>query len=297
MLRPQDDDHGIYLAACGLFSGWRGCEIWRSNDGVTYTRAGLTMTAPTPQGYATTVLQAFTGGHVIDTLSHVTIALAPGSGALASVTEQQFLDGLQGGVIGDELVLFRDAELLSADTYRITRFLRYRAGTEGAVHATGEPFVLLSPATIRRLALSAGDKGSARWFKAVTAGRTLASTVPQKLLFQSIGKKPLKPIDVRAGKDAANNWVARWIRRSRLAAGWNDFVDTPDDGTVFDLEIWNSTFTTLKRTIAAIAGETYTYSAADQTTDFGGTQSTLYWRLHPASAEYGRGDYVQRTST
>jgi hypothetical protein len=299
LLRPEDDGDGLYIAACGAFAGWRGCEIWRSNDGVSYSQAGLVMSAATPMGYATTALQDHTGGNVIDTHSELTVVLIPNSGTLSTITEQQFYDGEQGALIGGEVVLFRDATLIAANTYTIKTFLRARAGTAFALagHVAGEAFTLLSPASLKRLAMAASDRGSVRHFKAVTAGRTETATSPVSLTYNAIGKKPLTPIDLFAGKQINGDWVLTWEVISRLAEGWNPSVDTPADGTVYDIEIWDSSFATLKRTISSIDAKTHTYTGAEQTTDFGSGQTTLYWRLHPTSADFGRGDYAQRTST
>jgi hypothetical protein len=57
----------------------------------------------------------------------------------------------------------------------------------------------------------------------------------------------------------------------------------------YEVEIYSSnTYVTLKRTITATS-QTAAYSAANQETDFGGTQSTVYFKVFQLSATVGRG--------
>jgi hypothetical protein len=62
----------------------------------------------------------------------------------------------------------------------------------------------------------------------------------------------------------------------------------------YEVDIYNSTYTTLKRTISATS-ETAAYSAADQTTDFGSAQNPIYYQVRQMSAAIGRG-YELETS-
>lgn len=303
LLRPQDDDVGMYVAAAGALSGWRGCELWRSNDGTTYTSTGVRVTSPTPMGVTLTELPDFTGGNIVDEHSTLRVTLTPGSGELASVTYDEFLAGEQAALIGDEIVLFRDAVLVAGSTYDLFGFLRGRAGTERfmGAHAAGDRFTLLSPSSLARVPMSLGDQGVVRHFKAVSFGQTLIQTAPTRITFQNVGKRPLAPLHLEAGRDADTKiWTIKWRRQSRLAQGWNDYVDTPvgEGSLAFELEIYSdATFTVLKRSVSGIAAETYQYGYDDQFTDFGFWPTTINVRVYQVSAEFGRGLAAEGTLT
>lgn len=303
LLRPQDDDVGMYVAAAGALSGWRGCELWRSNDGTTYTSTGVRITSPTPMGVTVTELPNFSGGGVVDEHSTVRVTLMPGAGELASVTYDEFLAGEQAALIGDEIVLFREAVLVAGSTYDLSGFLRGRAGTERFMdsHAAGDRFVLLSASSLVRVPMSIGDAGVVRHFKAVTFGQSLLQTTPTRITFENVGKRPLAPLHLEAGRDADSKvWTIKWRRQSRLAQGWNDYVDTPvgEAALSFDLEIYSdASFTVLKRTVSGIGDETYQYGYDDQFTDFGMWPTTLNLRVYPVSAGFGRGLAAEGTLT
>ena len=50
----------------------------------------------------------------------------------------------------------------------------------------------------------------------------------------------------------------------------------------------DGTYTTIKRTISSTAPAAV-YTSADQTTDFGSNQATLYLKIYQMSATVGRG--------
>jgi len=59
------------------------------------------------------------------------------------------------------------------------------------------------------------------------------------------------------------------------------------------VEIYDSTYTTLKRKISGISSQTTTYSAANQVTDFDSAQSTVYAKVYQVSATAGNGFALQ----
>jgi hypothetical protein len=57
----------------------------------------------------------------------------------------------------------------------------------------------------------------------------------------------------------------------------------------YEVEVWDSGYTTLKRTLTA-STPTVTYTSANQVTDFGSNQATLYLKIYQLSAIVGRGN-------
>jgi hypothetical protein len=83
-----------------------------------------------------------------------------------------------------------------------------------------------------------------------------------------------------------------WIRRTRLGGAWADSVGTvPLNETteVYDLEIWDSTWSTIKRTVTALTSPSYAYTGAQQFSDFGAYPSSFNIKVYQVSAVVGRG--------
>lgn len=291
MLRDSDDDAGFYAAACGLAAGWRGAALYQSSDGgATYSMLAALASNAT-LGTVTNMLGDFHGGNVPDELNSITVVLVHGT--LASVPYASFIGGAQAAVVGSEILYFRDATLNGDGSYTLKGLLRGRRGSEYAMdaHVAGERFVLLNPATVTRIAASTADIGVARLYKAVTYGSSLAATPAQSFTNVGAGLKPYAPVQLGGGRDAAGNVMLTWVRRTRVSGEWRDAVDVPlgEGGEAYDLEIWDSARTTLKRTFAGLNSPSAIYTAAQQTADFGGAQETVHFSVYQRSSLVGRG--------
>lgn len=307
LLRDEDNGPGIYGAASGLNSSWSNAALYKSIDGGTsYAQTSHVFSTAATLGSATTVLPNFTGGNTIDAISTVDVRVRPGQ-TLQSITDDQLLAGGNPAVLGVELLHFGSAVLISADTWRLSRLLRWRRGTDAymSAHAIGDPFVLLSTDTIRRIGLTAAEVGVQRIWKAPASGATLDSTAPYPFVDTGVSLKPLSPVHLRAGRTANASWdvTIAWDRRTRISPQWRYAFDPPlgEDDERYQVEIWDSTFTTLKRTLPS--STTYyttpqaTYSSADQVTDWGSNQTTIYARVKQFSTVVGAGFSGQAAMT
>jgi hypothetical protein len=296
MLRDADNDPGFYAAACATNTaeiGWPGCQVYVSVDsGTTYSVA---FNVPPPEsvlGVTTDALADFAGGNIPDEISSVNVELTHGS--LSSTTFSGLLSGANAAVIGDEILFFRDATLEVDGSYTLRGFLRGRRGSEYAMplHAAGERFVLVDMARMVRVAQSTADIGIPKLYKPVSAGRTLALTASQTFTNEGTGLKPYAPVHLGGGRDASGNLTINWVRRNRISAEWRDSVDVPNSETSesYVVEIYDDDeYTSVLRTITGLSSPTTSYSAANQTTDFGSPQSTIYFKVYQLSAVIGRG--------
>lgn len=294
MLRDADDNVGIYLGgapATGSTAGW-GASVWQSSDnGATYNSV-LNLTAAATQGVTTSVLGVdYNYGKKVDERNSVTVKLQYGT--LASVTFSQFLNGAQMCVIGDEIMLFREALLVSAMTYRLRGFLRGFRGSEGQIgnHANGERFVLVNTETIKRITGSTADIGRTWLFKAVTIGQQLDAAVAQSFTYSGAGLMPYAPCQIGGGRSGAGDVILKWVRRNRTSGEWRSLVDVPmtESTEAYQVDIYSDgTYTTVKRTLQSTS-PTVTYTAAQQNTDFGSLQSTVYFKVYQMSGTVGRG--------
>jgi hypothetical protein len=294
MLRDADNDPGFYAAACARdpLATWGGTTIFVSSDGGTSYASLATIASETTMGYTTDALGDFLGGDIPDELSHVNVVL--NQGALSSTNYAGLLAGTYMAVIGDEIVYFRDAALQSNGSYTLTGFLRGRRGSEYAMgtHAAADRFILVNHSTMARIAQTTADIGVAKLFKPVSGGGTLAGTTAQAFTNFGTGLKPYAPVHLGGGRNAAGDLTINWTRRNRIDGSWRDLVDVPmsEATEAYEVEIYSDgTYTTLKRTITSISAQTTSYTAAQQTTDFGSPQATVYFKVYQLSAAVGRG--------
>jgi hypothetical protein len=294
MLRDADNDPGFYAAACAADPNalsWAGCTVYVSADGGATYSALSTITGESVMGEATTALPDFPGGNIVDELSHVTVKLK--RGALSSTSYAGLLAGTNAAVIGDEILYFRDATLNSDGTYTLRGFLRGRRGSEYAMagHAAHDRFVLVDATKMVRVAQSTADIGIAKLYKAVTAGMSIADVTAQTFTNLGVGLMPYAPVHLGGGRNAAGDVILTWVRRNRISGEWRSGVDVPmsEATEAYEVEIWNAGYTTRKRLITGLTSPTATYTAAQQSSDWGGLQSTVYFRVFQRSAVVGRG--------
>ena len=290
-MRDSDNDAGVYFAACGYRTGWGGCALFKSNDnGSTYSQI-FSVTDEASIGNATTALGNFYGGNIFDELNSVTIKMF--TGTLSSTTELAVLNGANYAVLGDELIQFKNAELIAANTYKLTGLLRGRRGTEWAMgaHAIGERFVLASTVSWRRIPLQSGDIGLTRLFKPVSFGMTIQQTAAIPVTPAAVGLECYSPVQAGAGRNSAGDVTINWIRRNRLNAEWRDYTDVPMSEAVesYEIDIMDATFTAVKRTLTA-STNSVTYTVAQQAADYTSEGlDTIYVNIYQLSAIVGRG--------
>lgn len=296
MLRDADNDAGFYVAANGWQTGWPGCVLFKSVDGgASYSEVSAITTAA-PVGSATSVLADWAGGNRFDTANTVTVKLI-GDGTLSSASELAIYNGTNGALLGNEIIQYTTATLNGDGSYTLSGLLRGRQGTEWAMpsHSVGDRFVALNTSSLQRVSAQTSEIGLARLYKAVTIGSTLAATNALSFTNTAIGLKPYAPVQLTGSRDGSNNLTINWIRRTRVGGAWLDRVDVPigETSELYDVEIWDSTYSTLKRTFSSLTSATASYTAAQQTTDFGSVQNPVYCRVYQLSATVGRGTKLE----
>lgn len=290
MLRDTDNDAGIYFAACGYRSGWGGAALFKSNDGgATYSQVTST-NDEAAIGYATTAMGDFFSGNIFDESNTVTVQMI--AGTLSSASELLVLNGANYAVLGDELIQFKNATLVSAGVYTLSGLLRGRKGTEWAMgsHSVGDRFVLANTATWRRVPLQTSDIGLSRLFKFPTFGTTLQQASATGLTPAGVGLECYSPVEVGAGRNASGDLVINWTRRGRLNAEWRDYADIQlgEEVESYEVDIMDATFTTVLRTLTA-STNTLTYTIAQQASDYGDGLDSAYMNVYQLSSVVGRG--------
>jgi hypothetical protein len=303
LLRDQDDGMGVYAAACAVpgsnNDNWRGAQVYKSNDNeASFFSYGSPLAAAAIAGICTVTNPVFGSSNQFDESAVITVTLS--NGTLSSVTEEAVLNGANFALVGDEVIQFKNAVLGgSVGEYTLTGLLRGRAGSEWAMatHDAGERFLLLTPGSISLLPAPTAEYGLARQYRGVSYGRFLDEAATVDFTHNAISKHPLSPVLVGGGRDAAGNITINWTRRSRIDSSWRNNVDVPlgEASEAYEVEIYsNSSFTTVKRTISGLTTANASYTAAQQTTDFGSNQSTVYAIVYQLSAVVGRGFGARR---
>jgi hypothetical protein len=298
LLRDQDDGVGFYAAACGYISSWHGAQIFKSSDsGASWSPFGSAILNASTMGTVTTVLGNFLSGNIFDELNSVTVRVF--NGTLSSINEIAVLNGGNVGLIGGEIIQFKNATLTGTSTYKLTGLLRGRQGTEWAMstHAIGDRFVLLNASSTYIEGALSSEYNLARKYRGVTFGGFLSDASDINFTDTAVAQKPYAPVQLGGGRDASGNITGNWIRRTRTTGSWNNLTDVPlgEASESYDVEIWNAGYTTLKRTFAALITPTVPYTSAQQVTDFGSNQSPVYIRVYQNSATVGRGYKLEGT--
>lgn len=287
---PGDDiDKAVLrMGAAGLSGNWTGSAIYRSDDGgASYTRV-LDLTVPAAIGSASSVL-ASGPLTVFDEQNTVTVVLV-GSVELQNAAELAVLNGANAAMLGSELIQFKTATLVEPGKYTLGGLLRGRLGTEWAIstHAAGERFILLNN-NVSRQVLPNTAIGLIRSYKPVTFGNTVSVTAAQDFTYTGVAFKPYSPVLVAGARDGSSNLTITWVRRTRLGGAWQDNVDIPLNETTeaYEVDIMNGG--NVVRTLTGIISPTASYTAAQQTTDFGSPQSSVSVKIYQMSNIIGRG--------
>jgi hypothetical protein len=232
-LTNTDTSQGLYVAACGYSASWPGAAIEMSRDDSTFT-ASTSIASAAAMGYTSAALGAFSGGNQPDELNTVTVTLYDPGAALNSITYANFLNNENVALIGNEIVGFRNATLVSGTTYKLNGLLRGLQGTEAAMltHVSGERFVCLSQGGLGSVGINLTDLGQPLYFlpQTLNASSSQSQTVtdtPTNARVQPLSPVLFKCFEVGTGASASVDMF--WFRRARVNNQWVDNTDVPLD--------------------------------------------------------------------
>ena len=259
-VRPQ-----IVAMAAGTEAGWRRAALLASFDGGrSWTPAGST-SAPAVMGHATTALPVGDSA-LVDERNSIDVELLNENMWLESRSDEALAAGANAAVLGEELIQFGRATPIGPRSFRLSRLLRGRRGTEWAAsaHSAGEPFALIEreamaaidplPTTlgaeVQLLAQGVGDPPNPRHFSLIIRGQALA---------------PPSPVHLRAEQTPTGAIEISWTRRSRIGWAWGAGTDAPlgEEAEAYQLRISGPAF---DRRVALNEAR-YLYTAEQQSAD------------------------------
>jgi hypothetical protein len=281
-LRDRDyNSYGFYVAAAGYLPDWDGTAVLKSADNGDNFTLLETINTASVFGQATTVLGNFYSGNIFDELNTVRVAV---NGTLSSATWDEVLNGANPILIGDEILQFRTATLVSTGIYDLTGLLRGRRGTEWAMgtHIINERAVFLDENKLHFIALDATDYNTQRLYGFVTSGETIEEATTDYLTYTGENLKPFPPVHLAAAIASDDSISLSWDQRTRYHGLWLSGRAPLEDeaDTEFEVVIYNdSNFTTALRTTTGITSSPWSYTVAMQTADFGYPVKTIHYKV------------------
>lgn len=302
-LDALQDNPGLTAVMYGFTANWPGGALVRSDDqGQTWqTLQGfeskanvftVAETGATPTAYA------------IDAATVLTLTPAHDSATVYSITEAQLYTPQNiaaWGVDGRwEIVAFKTV-IDNSGTYTAKDFLRGLYGTEWAAsqHAAGDYLVMLDTATARFIGLPTTAIGVERLWRGVTQGFPVSTAADIADTYEANNLLPLAPVDLNGSRSqTTDDWTLTWQRRTRWPVELLSGSDVPlgEASESYEIEIYDATFTALKRTLTATTNSV-AYTSAQQIADHGSVQQTLYVKVRQVSAVVGGGRWLQQSIT
>lgn len=255
----------VVAAAAGVQAGWRSAELF-IEDAVTAGLTSIGGTAPSAiMGIVLAPPSATASPALFDMVSALDVQLLNGAMTLASADDAALLRGANMALVGGEVIQFGIATQTGPDTWRLTRLLRGRRGTEWAMtgHVGSEAFLLLDQTSLLAIPSAYAIMGSTLLLDAIGIGDTTPATASALVGGQAV--LPLSPVHERA-VFSGGDWQFGWVRRSRIGWQWLDGVDAPlgeaQESYRVDLKQGDTVFRT-----ATVSVPTWIYAAASIAAD------------------------------
>jgi hypothetical protein len=296
MIHSAQSGPSFLAAMTGALAGWRGGVLMQSTDAGS-SWASLQDFGPPGSSMGTcTNSLGVVESRMIDSASLLNVTLTQGE--LYSVTQLAMFGGANHFAYGAdgrwEIIAAQTCTLVSGTSYVLQNLLRGRFGSEWAMglHAVGDALILLDTTDVAIIAMSSGTIGLSYLYRGITVDQDISTDSNRSFAYQGVNLKPLSPVYLNGSRDpSSNDWTLTWIRRTRTGGEWRDYVDASlgEEVEAYQIEIYaNGTYATIKRTISTTS-PTASYTNANQMTDFGSNQSTLYLKIYQMSAVVGRG--------
>lgn len=301
----KNKESGFYVGVMAATEGWRGAQVLRASEAagsyepiadVAYDLVAGEISQALPPPPA-----GFNSATDFDDDTVIRVALNRSDMMLASVTDADLVAGANAIYVGPragsggEIIQFGEAEMVSPGVYDLTHLKRGQRGTEGMwSQPVGSFFVLLETAALTRVDFGYSDVGVTSWYKAVSILLDEDAADPVAWTNGGAGLRPYAPVDLDLEGVTGGDLDLSWVRRSRI--GWG--ISPPplaEEYEAYVVQIRNAAGTSTVREIN-VSEPFATYTAAQQTVDFGAPVSSLRWRVAQISASYGPGAFASAYS-
>ncbi len=216
----------VVAAAAGTQAGWRAAELF-VEDASTGGLTSLGITAPSAtMGTVLTAPDASASPALFDMVSALDVQLLHDEMLLSNADDSSLLAGANAALVGQEAIQFGQAVQTGPTTWRLTRLLRGRRGTEWAMagHVAGERFLLLDDQSLFAVPSAQAAMGAMLHLAAISIGDVTPAQASEVVTGQAV--LPLSPAHLQAVQ-TGGDWQFGWVRRSRNGWLWNDGADAP----------------------------------------------------------------------
>lgn len=279
-LRDQDDQVGLYLAACGPVGQWRGAQVALSIDGGATWRDVLQLTQSTTMGALSDVLPIWSE-HIPDTVHTLEVALTDGD--FESATLDAMYAGANPLCVGEEILQFQTQTLTSPKEYVLGPALfRGRKNTDPNAWPTGTRVVDLTG--VYFLPLDRSYIGQILSVRFTTFGTDVQYGTIKTIDFslpKSVQEWPVT--DIRSARASDEALTLDWVPRNRLGTSRRPYASSWFTGYLLSF----TDGTTTKQFV--VSSPTFSYSAVDQVADFG-LAGTLTVTLSATNSIIGAGE-------
>jgi Putative phage tail protein len=269
-------------------ANWPGAVLYRSTDGgATYNAVVTSYRTPTI-GMVSSAISAPTDYHIWDTTTSISVTLKQGS--LANSTDLAVQNGANWCMIGEEVIGFVNATLTGPNTYTLSRLLRGRQGSETKCtgHVSNELFVMLDD-QLTVIPIDYADINKTVKYKTVTIGSDISKSTADDVKPFGLNMRPWRVAQPDAVKQVNGDWLITFKERPRYNNSLRDYTEITHDSdwAGFAIAIMDNA-NVVKRTLTTV-NNYWTYTVADQTTDFGSAQTTLKASIIQMSSAVGGG--------
>lgn len=246
IIRNEDDGFGFYVSANKQNDSlkWSGSSLYQSKNNDSVYNQLLSFSSSAKRGSTLTALQTEIFKGQYDPFSTVDVFME--TGTLETISDSQFYNFENLAIIGNEIVAFQNADLISENTYRLSGFLRSKWNTDSTNHSTGERFIHLNYNDLRRYNSDFNDL-SLNFYKNASIGESLSNA--NSIAFQNtnVGLKAYPVTDVGYNFNYAKDINITWKKRTRGNNNLIDGFDSNDlDGDNYEVEICKANSTVLK---------------------------------------------------
>ena len=288
--------HAPWIAASA--APWPGeLALYRRTGPAALAYAGLVDTAAS-MGLLTTPLAAGPLG-CFDRGSVITVRLT--SGAVFSKSIDELLQGANLAAIGSmatgwEIVQFANAELVGAQTWRLSLMLRGQFGSAPEMRGlrpAGERFVLIDEAVVQP-PLSLAQAGLEQTWRLLPAGEDFGRAQTDVTLRSAmLGLRPLAPVRLRAVRQGGDVLFG-WTRRTRVGGDSWEAADVPlgEEREAYRIDVMAGS---AARRSVSVGESQWLYRAADIAADLGPGATGFTLRVAQLSTTFGAGAALQET--
>ena len=192
-------------------------------------------------------------------------------------------------VIGDELIAYTSYTNLGGGVYDITGIYRNRLSIQGAdYHPTlGEQFVAIN--SLIAIPLSNTTIGTQVLMYATSTSNISNSSLYKYVTISSASSLPMPP-EVTSVTKSGNDIVLVWSRRDRLSNNWINVGPLGNSEGVEEYDVVTSNVDDdILSTFPVSDISTYTYTQAQQVTDYGAVVSNVIFKVYQKKSDNTQG--------